>query len=56
MQRRARGISFLRTSQKPTPSRRSGRCRPHGSNVEQSFERTLASMLPGGTARDLASP
>ena len=33
-----------------------GRCRPHGSNVEQSFERTLASMLPGGTARDLASP
>ena len=28
MQRRARGISFLRTSQKPTPSRRSGRCRP----------------------------
>jgi hypothetical protein len=39
MQRRARGISSLRPHGNPTPSRRSGRCRPPGGYVAQSFGR-----------------
>jgi hypothetical protein len=56
MQRRARGIFSSRTSQKPTPSLRNGRCRRQGSNVEQLFQRMLACMLLGGIVRDLVSP